>query len=146
MACILPAEGMIVEIEGADATGMGEVVVTNLFSRAMPIIRYRTGDMAQFGTEECACGRGLPLLKKVEGRQTDFIVTPDKRVIHALAVIYVFRECPEINKFQVIQVVQETLDTLIVTVVPVGDLPSAVRERLIRGLQKAVGAANENYR
>ena len=60
----------------------------------MPIIRYRTGDMAQLGTENCLCGRGLPLLKKVEGRQTDFIVTPDKRVIHALAVIYVLRECP----------------------------------------------------
>lgn len=132
----IPVEGMIVEIEGADSTGLGEVVVTNLFSRAMPIIRYRTGDMAQLSSECCSCGRGLPLLRKVEGRQTDFLVTPDGRVIHALAVIYVLRDCPDIEKFQV---VQESLRQITASVVPRRALSASVKQGLISGLQKAVG-------
>lgn len=132
----VPVEGMVVEIENADATGLGEVVVTNLFTRAMPIIRYRTGDMAQLSHDDCSCGRGLPLLKKVEGRQTDFIVTPDKRVIHALAVIYVLRDCPEIDRFQV---VQESLQQLVASVVPRQGLTADSKAKLLSGLHKAVG-------
>jgi phenylacetate-CoA ligase len=132
----IPVEGMIVEIDRPDSSGLGEVVVTNLFSRAMPIIRYRTGDMARWGFQPCGCGRGLPLLQAVEGRQTDFIITPDQRVIHALAVIYILRESPDIQKFQVIQ---ETVDSLTVKVVPKRDLPRPAREKIIRGLQQAVG-------
>lgn len=132
----VPVEGMIVEIVGADSSGMGEVVVTNLFSRAMPIVRYRTGDMAQLSGQSCSCGRGLPLLKKVEGRQTDFIVTPDKRVIHALAVIYVLRDCPEIEKFQV---VQESLQQLVASVVSRRGLTADQKAKLLSGLHKAVG-------
>lgn len=132
----MPVEGMIVEIEGTDSSGMGEVVVTNLFSRAMPIIRYRTGDMAQLSGTSCSCGRGLPLLKKVEGRQTDFLITPDNRVIHALAVIYILRDCPEIEKFQV---VQESLRHIVASVVPRQDLTASVKAKLMSGLQKAVG-------
>ena len=42
----------------------GEIVVTHLATGDFPFIRYRTGDMAVMGTEPCACGRGLPVLRE----------------------------------------------------------------------------------
>lgn len=45
----------------------GELVVTGLTGRYMPLIRYRTGDSAVAGDRDCPCGRGLPLLERIEG-------------------------------------------------------------------------------
>jgi aspartate 1-decarboxylase len=47
----------------------GEVVVTGLTGRYMPLIRYRTGDLAVRAGAPCPCGRGLPLLERIEGRR-----------------------------------------------------------------------------
>ncbi len=55
---------------------MGEVVVTNLNSFAMPFIRYRQGDVARWCEQPPQCGRGFPLMSVVEGRLGDFITLP----------------------------------------------------------------------
>ena len=109
------AEGMYVEIMNPDAEGLGEIVLTNLESHAFPIIRYRTGDMGSFDTSPCPCGRGLPKLRAVEGRRTDFLVTPSGRVLHALSAIYILREMPGVRDFRV---VQEAVDRLVVSLAP----------------------------
>ena len=49
----------------------GEVVVTTLTRRAMPLIRYRTGDQARFIPDYCPCGSILRRLGKVQGRLTN---------------------------------------------------------------------------
>ncbi len=49
----------------------GEVVFTTLTRRAMPLIRYRTGDMARFLPEYCPCGSPLRRLSKVQGRRSN---------------------------------------------------------------------------
>lgn len=46
----------------------GEIVLTTLRDRAMPLVRYRTGDIGRLITEPCACGVSLPRLGRVEGR------------------------------------------------------------------------------
>jgi len=46
----------------------GEVVFTTLTRQAMPLIRYRTGDIASFSSTACACGTFLKTMKKVLGR------------------------------------------------------------------------------
>lgn len=130
----IPAESTIMETDGHTADGLGEILVTNLYSPAMPIIRYRTGDMGELDEGQCACGRTLPLLKRVEGRRTDFLVTPTGRILHALGVIYVLREIGTIKEFQV---VQEALDRVRVEVVPevtFSDGDRAVIERRIQTL------------
>ncbi len=111
----VPAEGMHVEIDAADGGARGEIVITNLDSWAMPIVRYRTGDIGELDTRPCRCGRGLPRLARVDGRSTDFLVTATGKVMHALAVIYILREAPALRAFQV---VQETIDRVVVRVVP----------------------------
>ena len=53
----------------------GEMIVTDLWNKAMPFIRYRNGDAVTFLDKKCSCGRNLPLIK-VRGRSNDIIITP----------------------------------------------------------------------
>jgi phenylacetate-CoA ligase len=55
---------------------MGWVVVTPLLNFAMPLLRYRIGDLAEAGPP-CPCGRGLPVLARVPGRRRGQVVRPD---------------------------------------------------------------------
>ena len=57
---------------------VGRVVVTALHNFALPLIRYAIGDYAEVG-EPCACGRGLPVLRRVLGRSRNMLVLPDGR-------------------------------------------------------------------
>ena len=81
----------------------GELVVTNLFSGVMPMIRYRTGDMVTLASEPCSCGLGLNGIKISGGRIADFVVTSDGRWIPGYAFIYICRTVPGVVKFQVQQ-------------------------------------------
>jgi phenylacetate-CoA ligase len=110
----VPAEGIVVEIAGPDLDGVGEIVVTNLQSFAFPIIRYRTGDLGRLETGSCSCGRHLPRLRGVVGRRTDFVVLPDGRCLHALAIIYPLRDTPRLREFRV---TQEAVDRVVVQIV-----------------------------
>jgi phenylacetate-CoA ligase len=56
----------------------GRVVVTPFFNTAQPLIRYDQGDIAIAGTT-CPCGRGLPVLKSIEGRGFAVFSHPDGR-------------------------------------------------------------------
>ena len=52
----IPAEGILLEVEEAGPDGLGEIVVTNLLSAAMPIIRYRIGDMGELDRARALAG------------------------------------------------------------------------------------------
>jgi phenylacetate-CoA ligase len=95
-------------------TDLGEVVVTELHSRSIPFIRYRTGDVggAVLG-ETCSCGRTLPLMKIACGRDDSFIVRPDGQQIHVAILVYFLKD--GVRQFRVIQ---EALDKLLVQIVP----------------------------
>ncbi len=105
----ITAEDVIVELLAPDGTPVpegeaGEIVVTHLATRDFPFIRYRTGDVAVMdSTNRCACGRGLPLLKEIQGRTTDFVVAADGTVMHGLALIYVVRDLPGVQRFKIVQ-------------------------------------------
>jgi len=58
---------------------LGEVVVSNLYNRAMVLLNYRLGDLGVLATKPCPCGRSLPLLEKLEGRVFETIQLPDGR-------------------------------------------------------------------
>jgi phenylacetate-coenzyme A ligase PaaK-like adenylate-forming protein len=59
--------------------------------------------MGALSSRSCPCGRGLPLLEKIEGRKSDFIVTPDGRVMHGLSLIYVLRKVAGVEQFRITQ-------------------------------------------
>jgi phenylacetate-CoA ligase len=53
---------------------IGKLILTDLRNYAMPLIRYDTGDLASIEFD-CSCGRGFPLIRRLEGRESDFITT-----------------------------------------------------------------------
>ncbi len=55
---------------------IGRVVITTLHNFAMPLLRYDIGDYAEVG-DCCPCGRGLPVLKRILGRQRNLLTMPD---------------------------------------------------------------------
>lgn len=59
----------------------GEVVFTTLTREAMPLIRYRTGDIASFSTNACDCGTFLKTMKKVLGRIENKVVLAENRFL-----------------------------------------------------------------
>jgi phenylacetate-CoA ligase len=63
--------------------GEGSLLVTNLDSFAMPLIRYNIGDRVVLTDERCPCGRNQPIIQDVIGRINDVIRTPDGRSIHS---------------------------------------------------------------
>ncbi len=116
----ITAEDIIVEI--VDSNGQvlpkgdsGEIVVTHLATRDFPFIRYRTGDIGVLGTENCACGRGLPILKEIQGRTSDFIIAQDGTVLHGLALIYVLRDMEGLEEFKIIQHTKDKTEVQLVT-------------------------------
>jgi phenylacetate-coenzyme A ligase PaaK-like adenylate-forming protein len=60
---------LLFEIVDRDESGTGEIVFTTLDREAMPLIRYRTGDLGRFTTDVCPCGSPLRRIEKVFGRK-----------------------------------------------------------------------------
>ncbi len=112
---------------------LGQVAVTDLVNHAFPFIRYLTGDMAVASSAICACGRGYPLLQKIEGRSSDMIVI-DGQYIHGEFFTHLFYGRPEITRFQLIQ---EKEDHLRLRVVSRDDRPQM--EEVLAAIRTKVG-------
>jgi hypothetical protein len=72
------------------------------------------------------------VLDAVVGRQTDFIVAADGRIMHALALIYVVRAIPGVGQFKLIQ---HAVDRLEVQVVPDARWNETAQETVMQGLR-----------
>lgn len=91
----------------------GEILSTDLHNYAMPFIRYAVGDVGIPVQERCPCGRGLPLMKSIEGRTSDFITFDNGVTLSGPALTLVFKDC-HIKQYQVIQ---KGKDKLVIKVV-----------------------------
>ncbi len=106
---------IIPDVKGSTS---GEIVVTDLFNYAMPIIRYKLGDYASVSDKDCACGRTLKTIGNVHGRAYDCIITEDGKLYHPEIVMYIFEAIKDIiGGIRQFQVIQETSNTLCVKLV-----------------------------
>ncbi len=102
-------ERVLLEVVRADGSPcnpgeVGEIIITDLDNYAMPLIRYRTGDLGSLADRECFCKRGFPLLEKLEGRTFDLIYTPTGQTISGTFWTLMLRHVSEeILSFQVVQ-------------------------------------------
>ncbi len=67
----------IIDPEGDEPTpagNIGELVYTSIAREAMPLIRYRSRDLAYFIPEPCACGRTHNRISRIQGRMDDMII------------------------------------------------------------------------
>lgn len=137
----ISAEDIIVETVRPDGVAAasgeaGEIVVTHMATADFPFVRYRTGDRGVLSDEPCACGRGLPVLKEVQGRTTDFVVARDGTVMHGLALIYTVRDLPGVERFKIEQM---TLDQMVVKVLAGPGFGAAQEARIIRDFKSRLG-------
>lgn len=135
------AENLLVEI--VDDNGMptatgeqGRVVITDLTNFGMPFIRYAIGDLAIAGGEACPCGRGLPLLQGLRGRQLDTIVTPDGRRLPGEFFPHLFKDYAQIRRLQVMQADPSQITIKLVAQPP---LSPAELDHLERQIREASG-------
>ena len=81
----------------------GEVVVTDLSRRAMPIVRYRTGDSARWAEGHCRCGRAGPRLASIVGRDAPYFTLPDGRRFNPSALNRALANIDGLTQFRITQ-------------------------------------------
>ena len=94
----------------------GEVVVTSLHSFAMPIIRYRLGDLVTRGSATCPCGQPFSTLHRIQGRMADYFPLPGGRLLHPYEIVAIVGNAtPWLREYQL---TQEREDLVVLHVVP----------------------------
>ena len=124
-------------LEFGDEMNGGGVIGTNLLAEAMPLIRYRLGDLCTPGEGPCPCGRGLPTLHLIEGRANDVVHLPDGRRITpqalADALLTLHRDLLQFR------IVQRQLDAIQVLIVPQRNPDQGLAAAVEAALRAALG-------
>jgi phenylacetate-CoA ligase len=116
--------------------GLKEIVGTGLNNYAMPLLRYRTEDYVKPLEVECSCGRKMPLLGPMETRVGGTLQLPDGRFLPYPLINYAFMGLEHIRKTQL---VQQTLEHIVVRLVPDGAFSGRDRETLIANMKQYLG-------
>jgi phenylacetate-CoA ligase len=94
-------------LDGEEEVAAGEkgaVVCTGLKNYAMPLIRYKDEDIAIPLHEDCSCGVRLPMLKGIEGRESDMLMALDGCLISPWNFFpFPFEDYDGIMQFRIIQ-------------------------------------------
>src|SRR5690625_605789 len=116
---------------------IGELTLTSLTNLAMPLIRYQPGDLIEnrFIYDTCKCGRTMPRIKKIIGRTTDILKFSNGNSLGGPALTLLFREFPIINY----QLVQNTLTSLDVNIIPSDEFNTEHRKKIERILKHHCG-------
>lgn len=129
------AEGYIVEVldengRPCDPGEIGRLVVTDLHNLAMPLVRYDTSDYAEVGPA-CGCGRGLPTLRRILGRERNMVNING----HRHWPLYGFDHFPEIvptiRQYQLIQHALDAIEVKLFSLVPPDEQQQQALRRVI---------------
>jgi phenylacetate-CoA ligase len=138
------AERLIVRVVRPDGNDTapgepGRVVATDLANYVMPLINYFAGDLAVAGGP-CPCGRGLPTLARLEGRESELIRTPQGREVSAGALgqllTFVVGIIPYVWEYQAIQTAP---DAVTLRIVPTRQFTAEFAATLRRELEHFLG-------
>lgn len=114
---------------------IGRVVATSLHNFAMPLIRYVIEDYAEVG-EPCPCGRGLPVIKRIVGRERNMLRLPSGERHWPLVGFAAFADIAPVRQFQFIQRSLQRIDANLVVDRP---LTKDEQRRLKTHIQAALG-------
>ncbi len=114
----LQSESLFLEILADDGRPcregeMGQVVVSPLHNFAMPLLRYGLGDYAEPGPA-CACGRTLPVIRRILGKARNLLVLPSGEKRYAYHGGRSLIEIPAVVQFQVVQRTPTQIDLKLV--------------------------------
>ena len=111
---------------------VGHLYGTGFHNPAMPLIRYATGDMSAWSAAPCSSGRSYPLLTDIEGRDSDYLVTPGGRLVPLITIPY----SAIMVKVGHFQFHQQEPDSVTLRIVPLSDYGEEHGERMRRRLEE----------
>jgi len=123
---------------------IGNVVVTRLENKHMPLIRYKLGDLAiMLPKDKYPPNRkfNFPLIEKVIGRNTDVVILPDNRKLIVHSFTGIFEYIPEIKQFKIIQ---KNRKSMTVQFIPDDNFTKEVLKNSKLKLQKIIN--NNNFK
>jgi len=130
------SESVLVEI--LDAAGSpcppgasGRVVVTSLHGFAMPLLRYELRDFAEVASP-CPCGRGLPTLRRIQGRVRNMLVTPQGEIRWPLVGFAEYRKAAPVRRYQIAQLARDRIEFRLVTERPLAASEEAALAAILR--------------
>jgi len=136
-------ESYIVEIlkDGRPARPgeLGEVVITDLNNYAVPLIRYRIGDLAVAidPGEACSCGRGLPRIGRIEGRSQAIIFCANRTWLPGTFFAHFFKDYDfAVRQYQVVQREENAIE---LKIVPESGFSATVQEEIVAHLHRFMG-------
>ncbi len=141
----LMADNLLIEIVNKDGLHAGEgesgeVIVTELNNFATPLIRYNMKDIITATNEQCSCGRGLPLIKAVEGRDRDVLRGCSGQKVHGAFLNYIAQECTDLNLgLKQYQAIQDDPASILVNVVTDKGYSQATDDLIRWRLQEKLG-------
>ena len=120
----------------------GELLVTSYTTHGTPLIRYRIGDHITLADSQdvCTCGSIFPLVKQIDGRTSDYILSPTHGKVNLGNISNSTKNISGIIKFQVIQHNSEAVQVLIVTN---QDFNSSEKTKFIAALTERLGSQLE---
>ena len=130
-------ENLVLEPADPEAARRGEpseILVTVLDNLAWPLIRYASGDHAVFTERTCPCGRGLPLLERIDGRISEVLSLPNGSRVNVHYFSVVMGKHAGVLQYQVEQVAEDRLRFTVVWESPdrSAETETQIREELAK--------------
>jgi phenylacetate-CoA ligase len=117
--------------------GIGEIVATGFHNSVMPLIRYKTGDIAQLSnTTPCACNRSYLLIQNIQGRSQEIIITKTDRKIIMTALNMHSNVFDNIIQFQFFQ---KKKGVLLFRYIPMSSFSSKDTDKIKKALLEKLG-------
>jgi phenylacetate-CoA ligase len=134
-------ENYLVEIEGAGTSdksaGPGKILITPLTESPMPFLRYRIGDLAELGGNDCPCGRSLAVIKKISGRVGEIFKTKDSHLIEPTFWCLAFMDGRPSRDIERFQVVYQRDGSIRIRIVPRGSFSAQTEADLRNFIEKS---------
>jgi len=126
------------KIEETEDTYTGHLVCTGFWNEALPIIRYRIGDVVTLMKKNCCCGRESTPVTMIDGRIEGYIVTPDGKRIGRID--HVFKDMVNIKESQILQ---DDASSITVKIVSRPEYKAPEEQRLLKEFRSRLGGEIE---
>ncbi|MFZ5448355.1 MAG: phenylacetate--CoA ligase family protein [Thermodesulfobacteriota bacterium] len=118
----------------------GELVFTNLTREGMPLLRYRTRDLASYDDSPCACGRGFRRLSRIKGRTDDMLIIKGVNIF-PMQIDKVLMAMPEVGTQYLVELTRQDFNDVMLVKVEVQQNFFQEDLRYLKQLQKRITEA-----
>lgn len=92
----------------------GRLLISNLWNKSTPFVRFENGDMVSLAKDACGCGRSFPLIAGVQGRTADILTFGNGQSLSGPALTLIFANM-QLDGWQVVQTGEYSLEVRLCT-------------------------------